>query len=621
MKARLRGPAIMAVAVASMVGGFLAITATSASAVTNHWYVATTGNDTGNSCASATNPCATLNRALLEQGLSNTPGDVISVAAGTYVGQVNIGPANDGVKIKGTGATTIIEPPPAGLLSDTDTDSAEPQYYVVDVAPGTTGVTLNKLSVSGLNASSFLNGDGYGCGQDYVGIYFHEASGTISKVSVNGIDMPSNLFGCQGGQGIYVNSDEADPASVTMNKVSELSPETTITTKADLPAGTYSNDQLAVHTLPAGFTSGPIIVNGFNLTATRDTNKVLFITGTTGADSPSGSVVNFEPYTPAYDKNGITCDDAYTNCTITDATVQGEGPNNGIAQNGIQGFAANVIDVTGSTVSNDSWSGGGGAGNAASGILILNSGTVNVTGNTVSNSDVNIYAGNVPAYGLNANTIGDWNIDNNNVSGATSEGESAGEPGYGEGIQLDSTSNTVDVYGNTVTTSAQANVLLTGASGAFIGNVGEGDANMLTSPGDANLIVGGPGSQCEYQYGNSCAYPDTGYSSSNDQIIDNTMTGERAGALIEGAYAPDAYGGSNPEAAINDSFAGNQWTNGVNVLDFSGETMYVPVQNQYGPSDPNSVPSNTPDNSCDPTAGGSSLFNALTMTSGVFWAC
>ena len=196
----------MAVAVASMVGGFLAITATSASAVTNHWYVATTGNDTGNSCAAPTNPCLTINRALLEQGLSNTPGDVISVAAGTYVGQVNVLPANDGVQIRGAGATTIIEPPTSGLAFDSDTDSSEPQYYVVDVAPGTTGVTLKKLSVNGLNASagnqsSFLYTDGYGCGQDYVGIYYHEASGTISKVSVNGIDMPSELLRLPGRAG------------------------------------------------------------------------------------------------------------------------------------------------------------------------------------------------------------------------------------------------------------------------------------------------------------------------------------------------------------------------------------------------------------------------------------
>jgi hypothetical protein len=498
---------------------------------------------------------------------------------------------------------------------------------VVDVAPGTSGVKLQKLSVNGLNAgagdqSSFLYNDGYGCGQDFVGIYFHESSGSLSKVSVNGIDMPSSYFGCQGGQGIYVNSDSADPASVTMNKVSELSPETTITTKADLPAGTYSNDQLAVHTLPAGFTSGPIIVNGYNLTATKDTNKVLFITGTTSTDSPSGSVVNFEPYTPAFDKNGITCDDAYTDCTITNSTVQGDGPNNGIAQNGIQGFGANVLDVSGSTISDDTWTGGGGAGNAASGILILNVGSVNVTGNTVSNSDVNIYAGNVPAYGINANSISDWAINNNIVSGATSQGASGGEPGYGEGIQLDSTSNTVDVYGNNVTTSAQANVLLTGVSGALVGNVGDGEGNTLTNPASADLIVGGPGTQCSI-VDSPCQYPDAGYSSSGDQFIDNTLSGTRAGVVVEGAYAPDAYGGSNPGAAVDDNFIGNTWSsNAVHVLDFSGFTAGMPVANQYGPSDPNNEPTNLPDNiNCDPTAGGSALFNGLTMTSGDFWAC
>ena len=47
------------------------------------------------------------------------------------------------------------------------------------------------------------------------------------------------------------------------------------------------------------------------------------------------------------------------------------------------------------TVSNDTYSGGG-AGNSASGILILNAGTVNVQDNKVSDSDVNIYAGEVP---------------------------------------------------------------------------------------------------------------------------------------------------------------------------------------------------------------------------------
>ena len=81
---------------------------------------------------------------MAEQAASNTTG-TINVKAGTYTEQVNITSVNDGVKIKGAGATTIIQPPASDLASDTDTDSSQPQFYVVDVAPGTTGVTLAKL--------------------------------------------------------------------------------------------------------------------------------------------------------------------------------------------------------------------------------------------------------------------------------------------------------------------------------------------------------------------------------------------------------------------------------------------------------------------------------------------
>ena len=196
---------VSALAVASMVVGFLAIAAPEASAQTNTWYVATTGSNTCNSCANQARPCRTISYALTEQAGSVTPG-TIHVAAGTYTEQVSITTLNDNVKIQGAGSSTVIQPPSAGLLSDTDTDSSNPQYYVIDVAPGAVGVKLKKLSVNGLNGIPSLDADGNGCAQDYVGIYYHEASGSITDVSVNGIDMPANLFGCQGGQGIYVNS-------------------------------------------------------------------------------------------------------------------------------------------------------------------------------------------------------------------------------------------------------------------------------------------------------------------------------------------------------------------------------------------------------------------------------
>ena len=162
MRLRVPGSILGALAIVAMAAGFLAVTATAASASgANHWYVATNGSNTNNACANSAHPCQTIGFALTQQAASHA-GGTISVAAGTYTEQVSITPANDGVKLTGAGATTVIQPPSSGLLSDTDTDSGEPQYYVVDVAPGTTGVHLTGLSVSGLNGIPFLDADRQG---------------------------------------------------------------------------------------------------------------------------------------------------------------------------------------------------------------------------------------------------------------------------------------------------------------------------------------------------------------------------------------------------------------------------------------------------------------------------
>jgi hypothetical protein len=633
MKIRLR-LAMGALGVVSMVAGFAAIAGpTPAGASTNKWFVATTGSDSGNACTTKSAPCKTIARALTEQAASAT-GGTIQVKAGTYTGQINITSANDNVTIKGAGATTIIQPQASGLATDTDTDSSQPQIAVIDVAPGVTGFNLKALSVNGTNAIASLDSDGDGCAQDYVGIYYHAASGSIGNVSVSGIDMPADLFGCQGGQGIYVNSTSLDPATVTANAVSMLSPSTSVTTKADLPAGSYTNDQLSVTKLPASFTGGPVVVNGFNMNATVDTPKVLFISGTTTADSPKGSTVRLSGiYNPAYDKNGITCDDVDTTCTITNSTVQGEGPTNSIAQNGIQVFGAATATVTGNTVSGDSYSGGG-EGNSASGILILNAGTVTASGNHVSSSDVNIYAGEIAAFGLVA-TPGTWTISGNAVSGATATGASAGQGGYGEGIQLDGTSNTVVLSGNTITTSAQSNLLLTGVTGAGIGAVGAGNTGNTITHSQSGIVVGGPSSECGIT---SCSIGDPGYGSTGNDFETNTLSNDEAGLVVEGAYAPNEDGlNSAPGAAYGNNFAGNLWGsamspvgNLINVVDFSGFNNpgpptdglppSSPILNQYGPSDPNPVATNA-DNSCDPTPGGSATLEALSEGQPLYYSC
>lgn len=470
-------------------------------------YVASGGS--GSSCTS-TAPCGSIGAALAVA----TPGSTIHVGAGTYTEQDQITVSN--VKIKGAGPTkTIIQPPSSGLVSDTDTDSGNPQFYTVDVAPGTTGVTLEKLGVDDANAISFFGSDGDGCAQDPVGIYYHDASGTIDDVAVTGVDMPADLAGCQGGQGIYVASNSGSTSTVTMKKVSE----------------------------------------------------------------PTATGASFSgPKLPAYDKNGITCDDPGTTCTITKSTVEGMGPTGVIAQNGIQVFGASAT-VEKNKVSGDTYTLGGN-GNQATGILVLNAGTVTVSQNQAFSSDIDIYGGLVPSYGLMPPTIGAWSFAGNAATSATDTGFPSSRL-YGEGIEIDSTTNNVTVSGNTAEGNNYSGIMLLGATGAVV-------SNNTVEDNYVGLYLGAPG---------SAITPST----------DNTVTGNTIesnytfGVLVDGKYDPGAplSTGANSGAASDNTFGGNTWSGNsvAQAADFSGSngSSPAPITNTWG--------SPTAD-SCEPTAGG-----------------
>ena len=103
--------------------------------------------------------------------------------------------------------------------------------------------------------------------------------------------------------------------------------------------------------------------------------------------------------------------------------------------------------------------------------------------------------------------------------------------GYGEGFQLDSTSNLVVLTGNQISTSTQGNLLLTGASNAVIGGTGVGDGNTLSNA-QANVVVTGQGTACEAS--GNCGFGQAGYTSMGNDFVDNTVTGGEAGVVVEG---------------------------------------------------------------------------------------
>ena len=435
-----------------MAAGLLYVApATVAGALQSSLYVSTTGSDVA-PCTIA-KPCATINFAISQAAT----GAVIHVAAGTYLQTVTV---NKNVTINGAGAGTILEPS-TPVAAGTDPDNGAPTYAIVDVTPLITAKVVN-LTVNGAPASSFFNQ--FGCADDYVGVYYNGASGTLDNVNVNDVELPTSLFGCQDGLAIYVDS----------------------------PAGLHANVNMS-----------------------------------------NDAVSN-------YDKNGITCDDVGTSCVISGATATGIGPTSLIAQNGIQAYHATKADISNSTVAQNSYTGGGN-GNQASGLLLLDVGTVAAINNKVSNNDVNVYLGSDGS----APTPASWVVRGNSITNAT-DNVSGGEAGYGDGVQIDSITDTgLTLNSNTITGSAENGVSVLSSSNVTVAS------NTVESNADNGIDVGGPGS---FSSGNS-----TGNHVQNNKVYNNGKVGIFADTDSSANTFRGNSAGGNGSTDMADQGTSNTW--------------------------------------------------------------
>jgi hypothetical protein len=390
-----------------------------------NFYVARTGSNSGNFCQSPALPCQTIAYAVGEQGAIDH-GGTIHVAAGTYAGQIQLGPDNSSVTIVGASSKkTIIEPPPVGssppFSSTTDPNNgADSLYYVIEVKGGASDVALENFTVNGASGVDQLSSAG-GCtqNQEYAGIFFDGASGAISKVAVTGIEMPADAepppapmptdtaFDCPGeSRGVYVASAPGPQPSttVTMTDLSMLTPGCTATTTTPLTGETdYTGAILPVKHLPKGkackgWTGGYVLVDGTLLYAVAYGKHNIEVTGTTTYALPAGSAVDASnPFDPAYGDDGIVCADATTSCSISDSTVQGEGATDLVSQTGIEVLGASAT-ISGNKVSANSYTAGG-AGSQGAGIRLLDDATVGVTQNALTANDDGIDAAWVGAVG------------------------------------------------------------------------------------------------------------------------------------------------------------------------------------------------------------------------------
>jgi hypothetical protein len=164
----------------------------------------------------------------IQQALNNAAagvtGKVVCVDGGSYPEQLNITAATaSGIELVGLGTssnpTTIA---PASVAVNTiDSDTGAPVAAIVvagnNSAAELTGVVIHNIVVNGAAASSSFSS----CSTDYRGVYFYDASGTVSNNTVENIYLPVADAGCQDGQGVYAStvSSLSSSISITHNSV------------------------------------------------------------------------------------------------------------------------------------------------------------------------------------------------------------------------------------------------------------------------------------------------------------------------------------------------------------------------------------------------------------------
>lgn len=420
-------------------------------------YVTSTGTDaSNNTCRLAAHPCATVVHAL-----SVAPaGATIDVGAGTYQAPLHI---TQNVTIVGTNNSngkpkSIIFP--ATTVADTDSNPENPDAStigaLVDVTDGATA-DLSNLVINGSTASFGLSG----CAPNYVGLYYHNASGTVSNVDIQSADLPS-APGCQSGFGAYVTTDSGPGSDVNFSGVKVANYQkngitcryagTTCSVSDSTVTGVGPTNKIAQNGIEFAFGSSGSITGS---TASGD----VYTGGTGGgAGLPGG---NQATGILVYDEGPMSV----TGNTVIDNDVDIQAIDDSGAISG--GWNIENNTVSGATDDVPSTEPGYGEGNAwGDGIQISTDGDVNpttVSGNTISGN----YEYGIGLYGTSHATVSS-NTTNTNY----------------DGIYVDSASGALTFTGNTAKHNSRYDFEDTSSGG---GDLGTADGWLpATTSGAAN---------------------------------------------------------------------------------------------------------------------------------------
>ena len=100
---------------------------------------------------------------------------------------------------------------PIGVVANSTSLASGNPIAAIVLVDGTERVKLNNLTVDG--ATNGING----CSPNLVGIYYRNASGDVNNMAVRNIKLSPSDFGCQSGQGIFVQSGNGRKSKVNIS--------------------------------------------------------------------------------------------------------------------------------------------------------------------------------------------------------------------------------------------------------------------------------------------------------------------------------------------------------------------------------------------------------------------
>ena len=254
--------------------------------------------------------------------------------------------------------------------------SGNPIAAAIWVTPGTTGVIISGLIVDGS-----LNGI-TGCLPNPIGIYFQNASGTVSHNAVRYFELGAGLEGCQAGIGIFAQTDgSGGMATVTAhaNSVHDFQKTgivgneagTTLTATANIVTGLGPSPNIAQNGIQIGFgATGSISGNTVSNVSYSPCSSVANCSGSaTGIllYDPSGAIAT-------HNNNVSSTQGAVVYFSVNGGAVSSNVISNTLVFDGID------IDTDGSTP---------GTGNTVNLNTVMNSSESSVYVNTAGNSVLN----------------------------------------------------------------------------------------------------------------------------------------------------------------------------------------------------------------------------------------